>query len=279
MFLDQIIRFLQEASAAPAFFWEYNYYASRKSFLAQSKEIESHIWKSQSEAYRDFRLFISVLSKPKLNELELARAIKRIDKIFTSSDVEDARFEVFKDYAQKFLDRARLEETHSKKRASLKQSQDAAAQQKYDMELFLNEGTSYSLEYYLAVHKAVKGFSSPEEQAAFLQADEIDLGFGKLPGLKVDLLDNESLSKFILKILDDSAREKLERIYYSFRMAYFEQQTPEQIIVSMEEFLYHFLMIFKELGINQLSSKLLLKPYGDNPQVDDLIKIFQNVRS
>ncbi len=67
----------------------------------------------------------------------------------------------------------------------------------------------YCLEFYLAVYKAIQDTPTVAEKRTYIKSTHINLGFGSLPGLWHDFFRDESLNKFVYKILDDQARNVL----------------------------------------------------------------------
>jgi hypothetical protein len=273
MLIDQFNNFLQEASKWPASFWGHKLYSARKSFILQLDEMKLSFKQKDSAAYSLLESLITTLNQP-LNELSLAEKMLELSAVLEQSEKKDAKLALFSELANKFLKRARLFDTYQKKRAQL--TIDAKQKKEYDQRLFANEGVFYCLEYYLAVFKQMTDLKTPEEKKFFIEDKEIDLGFGRLSGLKEDFNKDEILEKFILLILDNTVREHILTSYYACRNA----AVGENLDISKFEkvykkFIYYLLLAFKENGVEKLSSHFF-KPYGDQLALSDLIIIFES---
>ena len=273
MLIDQFNLFLKEASKLPFSFWSYKYYLARKSFGLQLERITEDI-KREAKSKKDLNSFTDTLKKEEVDELEIAQGFNDLSKIFLLSQVDNKKIEEFKKLSQSFLQRAQNLNNFATKRQSIKKRLAEKEIEETDKNLFKNEGINYCLEYYLAVYKKIEDLESLEEKEEFIQAPEVNLGFGNLPGIKKDFEQDESLVKFILLILDDELREELIIDYYRCKIIIDEETDIEKISRALKIFIHHLLISFDKQGIDQLTSNFF-KPYGDKPNVKDLITIFE----
>lgn len=269
--IEQFNRFLEDASNWPVSYWGHKLYSARKSFVSQLDEIKLSFKEKDSMAFKSIEPFITILNQD-IDELRLAQAMQVFADEFARSGKKDARLELFTKLSDKFLKKAQLFENYKKKREKL--TTDEKKKKAFDQKLFKNEGVFYCLEYYLSVFKKLSELKTTKEKQQFIESKEIDLGFGKLPGLKVDLLKDEVLEKFILLILDDITRERILTSYYALKNTINDNINILDFEKTFKKFIYYLLLSFRDNGIDKLSSKFL-KPYGDQPAVADLISLFE----
>ncbi len=268
--LDQFNLFLEEACKWPSSFWAHKFYATRKSFVLQLDEMKFAFKEKDTKAYTDIESFISVLNQ-ELDELRLAKAMYALSLIFFQSGKKNEKILLFKTLADRFLQRAELFSYYRASRAKF--SFDATQKKSYDEKLFANEGTFYCLEYYLSVYKKLTELKDATEKKKFLEAEEINLGFGNLPGLKADFTNDEILKKFILLILEDMTRERLLISYYACKNILTDETSADAFEKVFKKFIYYLLLSFDENHVEKLSSAFL-KPYGDQPTIKSLIPLF-----
>jgi len=274
MLINQFNLFLHEAGKLPASFWVHKYYLAQKSFLLQLGEISGQV-KKGTESAKDLEFFIKAIKRDRVNELELAEGFAKLGKIFSVAKVESAELELFENLTQKFLRRVQTHNNYSQKRQAVKNNLALEKQAEVDANLFKNEGISYCLEYYLAMFKQLEDLGTAVEKKNFIEAQQINLGFGDLPGLKEDFRKEESLTKFILLVLNDEARAKLLMDYYRCKIAIDDEEDPSKIERVLKQFIYFLLLSFHEQGVDQLTSAFF-KPYGDKPRIEDLLVIFSD---
>ncbi|NQV13161.1 MAG: hypothetical protein HQ530_02560 [Parcubacteria group bacterium] len=274
MLIHQFNLFLQEASELPASFWSYNYYLAQKSFRLQLEEIAEKV-NQDTKSAQDLESFINILKKEEINELELAQGFASLGKIFTLTKINSGELEIFQSLAQKFLKRTQTFASYDQKRQAIKKNLAEDRQSETDLNLFKNEGISYCLEYYLAIFKNIEDFTTEQEKKDFIEAPEVNLGFGDLPGIKEDFVREESLTKFILLILNDEIREELITDYYRCKIVIDNEEDSEKIEKALKQFICQLLLSFDKQGVEQLTS-LFFKPYGGKPAIKDLITTFSN---
>lgn len=276
MFLLQLNSFLQQAGTAPSFFWEYQYFLARKSFAQQLERIADQVQAQNSKEYENVQRAIHVFQKDACDETELANVFGGLADVFVTAGLKNEHLQRFQELTDIFVKRVQRDQVFADKRTGLRASQSADEQQALTHRLFCNEGISYCMEFYLAVYKQLSDLPDETGKMQFLQAKEIDLGHGTLPGLHHDLTTDESLTKFILLILDDTARDRLVRSYYKFKLSVHEQTSATVQEESLREFLIELLVQFQQQGIHQLTSNFL-QPYGNKPFIDELVTKLSNV--
>lgn len=270
--IERLNKLLEEASILPASFWMHKYYLSQRVLKQELNLILKSIEK-ESESRSRVEAFRELISKRVVSELELATGLQAIAEIFVQSKSEEDEARRFIDLTDKFVIRAKNEEKFKKLRMSVAQKMDEKQRQAYDLKLFQNEGTGYFLEYYLAFYHALSKTRGDKRKKDFLGAKEVNLGFGNLPGLRQDLIYDESLNKFVLLVLDDRTREDL--LYYYCDLKILVLGTDGSLIVQrkLQDFIYGILLVFEEKGIKTLTSRFF-EPYGKNPKVIKLVKKF-----
>jgi len=143
----------------------------------------------------------------------------------------------------------------------------------------------YCLEYYLTIYKATQDVTTEGEKRWYIESQEIDLGFGNVPGLWTDFKQDEVLDKFIYKILDEDRRCRLTEAYFSAKIEVmkvkiqcdeqgncevsYKDVTVDEVVKSFRQLVKVLLDTFQEVGIEQLSS-VFFKPYGKKPYIKDI---------
>jgi len=273
MLIDQLNRFLEETSLLPSSFWVYRYYLAKKSFESQLSNIIKYV-NQKTESGQDLQNLINALKKEDFNEYELAQLFQALSRIFQKSEIQDKKIELFQKLSQDFTQRAKTNEYYKEIREDLVISLTEQNQKEHDLKNSQNEGISYCLEYYLAVYKQLEDIATEDEKQIFINSKEINLGFGKLPGLKQDSIDDESLIKFIYLILDDKSREELIEAYYKYKIVIYKEANSKKIQEALKIYILSLLMHFEKKGIKNLTSTFLI-PYGKKPELKKLIELFK----
>ena len=272
--LKQFNTLLLEASQWPKFFWFHNFLLAKQSFLLDLEEIKKDINKDNA-SYKKLETFINILKKEEIAELELAEGFALLADIFSLSEFTQQELLDFQNLAQAFLKRVRNENKFQELRAKLIHALSLKQQKEYDQKLFNNEGINYCLEYYLSFYKSLADLKATAQKKEFINAQEVDLGFGKVVGLKKDLEQDESLTKFILLILNDATRLELINHYYNIKNVVLKFEDVNIIEKSLKDFILMLFFVFQKQGITKLTSTFFT-PYGQQPKMVDLIKIFSN---
>jgi len=274
MLVDELNLFLKEAAFLPSSFWAYKYFLSQKSFVVQAQAIAEEADK-RSKSATELELFLRALKKPELKELELADSLVGLNNIFARSAVENDKLRMFEDLSGKFLNLAQLFDRFKKQRLLAKEAKTQEQQESQDLELIRGVGVGYVLEYYLSIYKLLQDKQADAQKLEFINTKEINLGFGGLPGLKQDFEQDESLTKFLLQILDDNLREELLRSYFWLKIQFEENPDDAKKIESaLRQWIIVLLFEFKKAGMVALTS-LFFKPYGEKPKITELISIFE----
>jgi hypothetical protein len=273
MLIDQLNRFLEETSFLPSSFWVYKYYLAKKSFEYQLTNIIKHV-NQKTKSSKDLKNLINAFKKEDLNEYELAQLFQAISGIFQKSNIQDEKIESFQKLSQGFIQRAKTNAYYKEIREDLVKSLPEQTQNEHDSKLFQNEGIGYCLEYYLSVYKQLEEIATEDEKQIFINSNEINLGFGKLPGLKQDSVDDESLIKFIYLILDSESRDELIEAYYKYKIVIHKETNSKKTEEALKRYILSLLRRFKKQGVKKLTSTFLI-PYGKKPQLTKLIELFK----
>jgi hypothetical protein len=273
MLIDQFNKFLIDVSQWPSAFWVHKFYSARKFFIRELDEIKLSFQQTESQSYKNIETLIFVFNQD-INELNLAEAIQIFALDFAKSDKKDEKIELFIQLANNFLKRAQLFDSYQRKRDAL--NLDAKQKEEFDQKLFADIGVFYCLEYYLAIYKQLSDLVEKKEKEDFFNSKEINLGFGKLPGLRADFLKDEVLEKFILLLLNNTVRDRVLISYYVCKnFAIAETVNIVEFEKVFKKFIYYLLLSFQENQVHVLSSTFF-KPYGDQPEVKNLISIFES---
>ena len=268
MFTDELNEFLDEAGRFPAHLWAHRYFLARKSFLAQAKAVTI---KEGTSAQRALDSFVQILTQEDLDEFALAMAFSELANVLTRSQVKDTALSLFAERASAFLQRAKTFDRYRKRREQLQATLSIQDRVEADQRLFRGEGMMYVLEFYLAVYKALTDLPHDEDRKKFILADQIDLGFGKGPGIRADLARDESLEKFIFLIFDDKLRERLEGYYFRYKAGMVYMEDVGKATTALREFVVALLEAFQDQGVTHLTGTLLT-PYGRQPTIASLLK-------
>lgn len=270
MILEDLYKIVAKGAKEPLSFWLNDYQKISKEILPQLEEIEPTIAK-KTIAKTNLQQLIELLKKEKPNALELAKLLSYVATIFTAQPPQKNR-ELINQYIQDcfaFQKISQQEEFYQQKRDSLKKTLSLEQQQEYDQRLFKHEGMIYCLEFYLQLYKAIQDADSEEHKWHYINSAEIDFGTGKLPGLKEDFKNDESLQKFIYYILNDDVRNKLTKEYFFANINILNGTSLKEIISAFKNFITVLCEAFEKIGINQLAS-FFFTPYGHQPLIKDI---------
>lgn len=273
MFINELNQFLKQAAFLPSSFWAYNYYSAQKSFLAQLESIKKSVDNSTT-AGEKISLLLEIIKKSELNEMDLAKGLEGLTEVFRISGIDNPKFKEYEDLVGEFVKRAQLFDNYKNQRDKIKQEKTLEQTKAADFKLIQGVGIGYILEYYLAVYKTLQEKKTDQEKMDFINAKEINLGFGGLPGLKQDMEQDESLNKFILLILDDQMRDNLIEFYYLLKREVVKiEQNFEDINKVLKSWIKVLLEEYNKAGVIELTSQFF-KPYGERPSIKFLLEVF-----
>ncbi len=270
MLLEDLHKLVKLGAERPLILWINEFKKLGSELIPMLEKVQGGL-EQDTEAKGRVESLINELQKDKPSELELARSLSYIAELFRDQVGEEHR-DMIAQYIQdcsKFQTIGQASEFFQDKRQSLKSTLSAEKQLEHDKRLFANEGMMYCLEYYLAMYKAIQDATSAEDKQRYIESPEVDLGFGPVPGLRIDFERDEVLSKFIYSILDDQIRERLVAAYYSAKLSISEMSDPDLIHKEFKKLVQVLLDTFQEVGIEHLAS-FFFTPYGDKPLIKDI---------
>ncbi|NQV13333.1 MAG: hypothetical protein HQ530_03460 [Parcubacteria group bacterium] len=286
MILQDLYQIVQQGAQQPLFLWLDDYDKLSQSPISSLKKTSTKLHKNTRIA-ENTRQLISLLESSKPDEFLLAKYLVYISELL-GKDVPAEHRELISDYirdAKEFYRRAQMSGFHRQSRENLKKSLAPDEQAEHDLRLFQQEGMMYCLEYYLTIYKAIQDVTTEDEKRWYIESQEIDLGFGNVPGLWIDFSRDEVLDKFIYKILDKDIRRRLTEAYFYAKIgvmkvkmecdqtgncqAVYSNITVNEVIKAFKKLVKTLLGTFQEVGIEQLSS-VFFAPYGKKPFIKDI---------
>lgn len=271
MLLDSLLEITTAGAQKPIGFWDIDF-EKRAQELSRSLKKTHDSLEDGTDVKLNLAALIELLKDDKPNEFALAGVLVRISGVFLKNTPSDKK-EIIQKYfstSRGFYKRAQTAEFHKRERENLKRSLNEEKQREYNLRLFNGEGMLYVMEFYLALYKELVMAKTEEESRKLIENKEIDLGFGGVPGLKEDFVNDEALDKFVYKVLDDNMRGEMLSSYYNLKEILLSDilEIPK-IIDSLRNFLMVLLDVFQEAGVEKLSSTFF-KPYGDKPKLSDI---------
>jgi len=271
MIIETLIEITTAGSKKPIGFWNIDFEKKAQGLSTSLKKTHDDL-EDGTDVKLSLAALIELLKEDQPNEFALAGVLVRISGVFlknTPSDKKDIIQKYFST-SRDFYKRAQTAEFHKRERDKLLQTLNPEKQKEYSLRLFNGEGMLYVLEFYLALYKELVMSKTEEESRKLIENKEIDLGFGGVPGLKEDFLNDEALEKFVYKILDGKMRREILRAYYELKdvLISAELDVPKTID-ELRNFLLVILNAFQQTGIERLSSTFF-KPYGNKPKLSDI---------
>jgi len=265
MILDGLLKVTSLGARQPLELWRDDFIKTAPSLVKALIKIHESL-ENDTDVKKEIKELIEILKGEHPDEFLLADHLLQLSAVFLNNTSANKQgvIQAYFETSKVFHKRAQMAWLHKQQREKIKQSLNQQEQEKYDLRLFKGEGMMYILEFYLAVYKAIIDAPSEEERRSFIESPEINLGFGGVPGLLKDLQNDEALEKFISKILDDEIRIKLICGYYDFK-----SRLDSDIIEGLKDFLNGLLLVFQEVGIEQLASAFF-KPFGDKPHLSEI---------
>ena len=289
MLIEQLLAIAQKGSEKPLVLWLDEFWVLADNLLPNLEVLANEI-DQETDVVANLQKLIAVLKEDSPKEIELSRCLSHI------ADVLDKKAggrsnETVSNYLRsvmQFTNLAQMGEFAGQTRNNLKNKLSIQDQKDYDLKLFKHEGMLYCLEYYLALYKAIVDTPDEKNKRKYIENIEINLGFGKVPGLWIDFSRNEVLNKFIYLVLEDELRLQLLRIYFDLKLKLMKIEmhcdkqmvcqvkynsiTIEEVVGAYKHFLAELLTVFHNVGVENLTS-LFFKPYGDKPAVNEVIKM------
>ncbi len=287
MIIDDLIYIAQLGAKKPLFLWSGE---GKKLFLSLIPKLEKigESLEDGTQAKKHIDHFVKVLGAEEVDEFLIAQHMLYLTEVLQRQTGKEQKelVNTYIQYVTRFYSRSQTASLHRRQRVQLKEKLSDEEQVEYDLKLFKNEGMIYCLEYYLALYKTMQDAEDVNLKKKYIEADNIDLGFGDLPGLKSSFKDDEILTKFVYKILNDEIREafmpsylilkdELEKIHINCdkqgncNVAY-EDTSVEAVIDLFKKFLHTMIELYQQVGIDQLAS-VFFSPYGKNARLDSIV--------
>lgn len=287
MLLETVLQLVQLGAKKNVRFWKTEYDTNRKILVPVLTELIDGL-PEESEPKSHLLRLLDVLQEEDPNEFELAQLLLYIAEVLVT-EAPPEQSDLAHEYLQRskeFYERAQTAELHRRERESLKDKMSTAEQQEYDVRLFQNEGMMYCLEFYLALYKAIVDAPTVEAKRQYIEYVTVDLGFGDVPGLWIDMKHDEVLTKFIYKILNDNIRMQLVNAYETAKEeimkvdvvctssdhcdATYHSASVDSVVQSFRTLVSHIMVAFQAVGVERLSS-LFFAPYGNKPNISDIV--------
>ena len=266
MIIEELIEIARRGSEEPLDFWLDHYQRAAPQIVSDLSAVASTL-ESDTAIAAQLQSCINLFKTSNPDEFELAKSLSSIATVFAQSspDQGDGAVGKFLGSVRLFYGRAQTAALFTNGREQLKATLPLDQQQAFDLRLFQNEGMTYCLAFHLALYKAIQDVPGEEQKRQLIDGKEINLGFGGLPGLKLDFEQDEVLTKFILKILNDDLRSGLLKAYYEAKVSIVEQVSVTEVIHAFRQWLTALIAAFQKIGIDRFISDFF-KPYGDNPR-------------
>lgn len=272
MLIDQFILFLKEAGRFPMNIWAHNYFMARRSFLADLSSIQSRL-KQNTPSVKKLSLVVELLAQTDPQELQLAESFVSLGEVLHDSGLSDSKIKEFQRLAELFLKRVKNQRNFSNLRARVAKNLSLSERKEYDRRLFQNEGLSYCLLYYLTFYKTMRELATAKERNDFVLQAEINLGFGALPGIKIDFEKDECREKFIELILNDELRSGLIREYYWCKQVIVKTKNFQEVECVLHDFLNALLIAFDREGVTSVANAFFA-PYGKDATIKKIAPFF-----
>jgi len=270
MLLEDLCKIVKKGAERPLFLWLRDYNEISKKILPVLEKVVAGI-EEKTNVRKNVEKLVKLLKQDNPNELELAKSLAYISELFDKENLPE-HAKLINNYVQdgmKFYSQAQTGEFHRLMREKVKKTLKSEAITKHDLVLFSHEGMMYCLEYYLAMYKAIQDAPTETEKRKFIDSVEVNLGFGNIPGLRIDFSRDEVLGKFIYSILDDKTRNILIKAYFGAKLIIINKATLKQVISAFRDFINVLLGVFQTVGIDRLTS-YFFTPYGKKPLIKDI---------
>lgn len=288
MLLQDLLQMAKLGADRPLNLWAEEFKKIKAKILPQLAEIEKDLSEG-TEVKDNIAALIELLKEMSANELKIAQGLSYVAEVL-KEDSPLQNKEMINDYIQsvmKFISQAQTGEFSREARRKVLALLSPAQQKEHDLKLFKHEGMIYCLEYYLALYKAIQDAPTEAKKRQYIENDEINLGFGNVPGLWIDFSRDEVLAKFIYAILDDDLRNRLTKAYFNakVKIMLIERQCDKQknclfnyqkvslneVMEAFRALLKDLLETFQSIGIDRLSS-FSFTPYGNKPLISEALE-------
>jgi len=285
--LTQLLELAKKGASRPLVLWLEEYKQIAAGIYPELEHILTSL-EDKGSVHQEVKKLINLLKQDTPDELSLAESLSYVAEIFQEEAAGPQKTQI-NEYIQtvmRFRTQAEMDSMYRKKREIVKKTLSETEIEEYDKKLFAHEGMIYCLEYYLAVYKAVLDAPNEEEKQKFIVNQEINLGFGNVPGLRIDFSRDEVLGKFIYSILNDELRTQLTRDYFTIKDVLmsipavcssktvctydFNKVTTVEIVGAFKKFIEQLFVAFTNIGIEKLSS-FFFTPYGKKPKIKEII--------
>jgi hypothetical protein len=293
MILDHLLEIAQKGTKQPLdLWWNDVKETTTNKLIPDLEKVEAKIVEN-TRAKTNMQELLAILKQERPNELDLAKQMSYVAEVFLEHPekaTEQTKQKVH-EYVQEvkgMYSIAQSSQFHYESRQKLKSTMDENSQKEYDLKLLKHEGMIYCLEYYLALYKAIQ--DAPDEQAKrrYVESNQINLGFGDLPGLWPDFNKDEVLGKFIYLVLNDQVRNKMVAGYFdtkdvvmSIKMNCDKREVCEadysntdisQVVESFKQLILIIMDAYLVVGVDHLAS-VFFSPYGNKPAIKDVKKM------
>jgi len=264
--IQQINAFLEDAGTLHISSWGHKYYMARPSFLRSFEAFKKEL-ADDTPAGQACSHMIQVLEHQELDQNALALALSQLSSILESSDSPSHTISRFKELTERFAKHIQKQSNHARNTQKNLSDEEKDTQ---DTKLFEGPGMMFVLEYYLSLYKELCEKQTIAEKTNYINAEQVNFGFGTLPGIKEDLCNDESYEKFIVQILNKEVREELEEAYFELKDSVLHCNDTLLLQQRIKEFLVILLKTFEKKQIEKLGSTFL-KPYGEKPRIQEVI--------
>ena len=270
MLLEHLTIIAKNGSQLPISFCK-EFFREEAALLSPQLEAMLETLPENTKTKKVIKTLKDILINESPDEILFAESLVNITEIFVNNTPEDKQEAVanFKKYSKMFLARLKRETLYRKVAIQKREKMDDKQQFTHDKDLFQNVGMPYIIEYYLSIYKALIDANTPEEQKQILDSPVIDIGWGEIPGLKIDTLTDETLKKFYLHILHEKIKTDLIKSFYLLKKLFLENAEPKQIVDQLKIILPELFQAYEKFGITQIKT-LFMTPYGDSPKFSDI---------
>lgn len=167
-----------------------------------------------------------------------------------------------------------MEFTYARERARLSSSSTKEEKDLVDSKLFQFTGAVMILEYNISVFLSYRDADSAVRSQMYSDVTIENIGFSA-PGIRTSVENQNTLTLFILKILDDQTREEILLAYQRFSDRILSAKPASQeVLEALRDFIQSLLPHFIHRGITQFSNLFPEKYHLHSFQeVDGLLKV------
>lgn len=287
MILDNLLEIIIEGAQKPMVLWWNEIDKDIKLKLSKKIQKVSDKIDKNTNVYNNTIKLSELLFEDVPNSLEFAKQLTYMADVFVQEEHKintntRVKIQQYIQLSRKMYTIEQLYQHHKMFMNKISQTLSKEKQYEYDIKLFTNEGMQYCLEYYLAVYKKIQDANLIEQKRKYIESQNINFGFGQLPGLWHDFHQDEVLTKFIYSILNNKIRNELLVQYYITKnivmsihlncdkqgscSAEYTKYDLNSVVHSFKILIITMIDTFQSLNITNLSS-LYFKPYGKKPSL------------